>query len=220
MRAPLSVGALALLSLAAPGTTPARAGNPVVVRGQDGVPVLTDRPDPARATLGGRRAAAGDTSLKREAPRAVPFDALIRQEAARAGIEPALLRAVVRHESAFDPRAVSHKGAMGLAQLMPATARRFGAVDPFDPAQNLRAGARYLAYLLERYEGDTARALAGYHAGEGTVDRYGGMPPYPETLRYVGRVLGDLEGSVRQAAPGTGRGIRVRRERGVLVVSN
>jgi soluble lytic murein transglycosylase-like protein len=109
---------------------------------------------------------------------------------------------------------------MGLTQLMPATARRFGAVDPFDPAQNLRGGARYLAFLLERYEGDTAVALAGYHAGEGTVDRYGGMPPYPETLSYVGRVLGELEGTVRQPPPSGGRGIRVQRERGVLVVSN
>jgi soluble lytic murein transglycosylase-like protein len=192
----------------------------VVVRGEDGVPILTDRPDPGRASLGSRGSSGSAALPKREAPRAVPFDALIRQEAARAGIEPALLRAVVRHESAFDPRAVSHKGAMGLAQLMPATARRFGAVDPFDPAQNLRAGARYLAFLLDRYEGDTARAVAGYHAGEGTVDRYGGVPPYPETLRYVGRVLGELEGSVRAPAPGAGRGISVRRERGVLVVSN
>jgi soluble lytic murein transglycosylase-like protein len=181
---------------------------------------MTDRPDPGRATLretggGGKR-----VGLRLEAPRAVPFDGLIRQEATRAGIDPGLLRAVVRHESAFDPRAVSSAGAMGLAQLMPATARRFGAVDPFDPAQNLRAGARYLAFLLDRFEGDTALALAGYHAGEGTVDRYGGMPPYPETLRYVGRVLGELEGSVRSSVPRSGRDIRVRRERGVLVVSN
>lgn len=192
----------------------------MVLRGEDGVPVLTDRPDPGRATL--RPAGENGTvaGLPREAPRAVPFDRLIRQEAARAGIDPALLRAVVRHESAFDPRAVSSAGAKGLAQLMPATARRFGAVDPFDPAQNLRAGARYLAFLLDRFEGDTALALAGYHAGEGTVDRYGGMPPYPETLRYVGRVLGDLEGSVRQPVSREGRGLRVQRERGVLVVSN
>jgi soluble lytic murein transglycosylase-like protein len=104
------------------------------------------------------------------------------------GVEEAFVRAVIHAESAFNPRALSHKGAQGLMQLIPATAERFGVTDPFEPAQNIRGGVQYLAWLLERFDGDHTLAAAGYNAGEGAVDRFGGVPPYEETQRYVERV--------------------------------
>ena len=109
--------------------------------------------------------------------------------AARAnGVEEAIVRAVIHAESSFNPRALSRVGAQGLMQLMPATARRFGVGDAFDPPQNIRGGVAYLAWLLKRYNGDLTLAAAGYNAGEGAVDRYRGVPPYDETRRYVSRV--------------------------------
>ena len=108
-------------------------------------------------------------------------------------LDPILLTAVARTESAFDPRAVSLKGASGLMQLMPQTATRFGVTDVFDATQNVDAGARYLRWLLERFAGRTDLALAGYNAGEAAVDRYAGIPPYPETEHYVREVLGEAE---------------------------
>lgn len=114
---------------------------------------------------------------------------LIEAAAERHGLDPALLTSIALAESNLDPRAVSHKGACGLLQLMPATASRFGVVDPFDPRENIEGGARYLSWLLARFEGRQDLALAGYNAGEGTVDRYRGIPPYPETRSYVARVL-------------------------------
>ena len=103
-------------------------------------------------------------------------------------IDPLLVRAVMLTESAGQPRATSPKGARGLMQLMPATAARFGVTHPDDPDQNITGGARYLRWLLDRYDGNMALALAGYNAGEGAVDRYGGIPPFRETQKYVRRV--------------------------------
>ncbi len=105
------------------------------------------------------------------------------------GLDPRLVHAVVTVESGYDPRAVSRKGAQGLMQLMPETARRLRVRDPFDPEQNVRAGVRELARLMDRYVGDLPRALAAYNAGEGAVDRYRGIPPYRETRRYVQRIM-------------------------------
>lgn len=122
---------------------------------------------------------------------AVPrFAAEVAAAAARHDLNPRLLAAVVSAESAFDPRAVSRKGARGLMQLMPATAARFGvaARELFEPERNLEAGARYLRWLIDRYDGALHLALAAYNAGEGTVDRYRGVPPYRETRRYVLRI--------------------------------
>lgn len=125
---------------------------------------------------------------------ATPWGEQIYAAARRHALNPALVAAVVRAESAFDPRAVSHKGARGLMQLMPATARRFGLGEHeiFDPAKNLEAGSRYLSWLLERFGDDLVQALAAYNAGEGTVQRYGGVPPYRETRSYLRRIYGTL----------------------------
>jgi len=112
----------------------------------------------------------------------------IRSAAAAAGVEEALVRAVIHAESAFNPNAMSHKGAQGLMQLIPATAERFDVSDPFTPAENIRGGTTYLAWLLKRFDGDTRLATAGYNAGEGAVDRFSGVPPYAETQMYVERV--------------------------------
>lgn len=117
------------------------------------------------------------------------FAALIRRAAARHGVDAELLRCVLLVESAFDPRAVSPKGAMGLAQLMPGTARDLGVQDPFDAEESVDAAARLLGRLLEENEGRFVPALAAYNAGPGSVRRYGGLPPYGETIRYVERVL-------------------------------
>lgn len=123
--------------------------------------------------------------------------------AALHGVDPALVRAVMHAESAFNPNAVSRAGAQGLMQLIPATATRFGVTSAFDPGQNIGGGVAYLAWLLKRFDGDIVRATAGYNAGEGAVDRYGGIPPYEETIRYVERV-GILHGRYQSAMASTG----------------
>lgn len=104
------------------------------------------------------------------------------------GVEEAVVRAVIHAESAFNPAALSRAGAQGLMQLMPATARRFGVSDTYDAGQNIRGGVQYLAWLLRRFNGNLTLAAAGYNAGEGAVDRHGGVPPYRETQHYVQRV--------------------------------
>lgn len=120
---------------------------------------------------------------------------LVAETAQRHGLDPALVMAVVGVESGFQPQAVSRKGAQGLMQLMPRTAREMGVADPFDPAANLDGGSRYLSSLVERYEGDLTKALAAYNAGIGAVERHGGLPPYAETRRYVQKVLGRYQGA-------------------------
>lgn len=104
------------------------------------------------------------------------------------GVDEAIVRAIIHAESAFNPYAQSRKGAQGLMQLIPATAARFGVSDPYDPAQNISGGVQYLAWLLQRYSQNLTLAAAAYNAGEGSVDRNGGVPPYAETQRYVDRV--------------------------------
>lgn len=116
------------------------------------------------------------------------YQAEIRAAAAEYGVDPAIVRAVIHAESSFDVNALSRAGAQGLMQLMPATARRFGVSNAFNAAQNIRGGVEYLAWLLERFDGNLTLAAAGYNAGEGAVDKYDGVPPYRETQRYVKRV--------------------------------
>ena len=137
---------------------------------------------------------ASDSSVYREnATRthveASAFDELILLTAATTRVDPALLKAVIHAESAFDQDAVSNKGASGLMQLMPQTARRYRVIRIFDPKDNIRGGAHYLRELLNLFSGDKSLALAAYNAGENTVARYNAIPPYTETRLYVQKVL-------------------------------
>ena len=129
---------------------------------------------------------------------ASPYDREIAAAAGRVGLSAHLVHAVVKTESAYRKSARSHAGAVGLMQLMPATAKRFGVTNRKDPAQSLRGGTAYLSWLLKRYNGNLQLALAGYNAGEGAVDKYNGIPPYRETRNYVVKVMRELRR--RQAA--------------------
>jgi len=117
---------------------------------------------------------------------------MIESAAKAQNVEPKLIRAVVERESAFRPCAISEKGAQGLMQLMPETAQELQVQDPFDPRQNIQAGARYLKQLLDKYKGDLPHALAAYNAGPNLVDQAGGIPDIPETRDYVSAILGKL----------------------------
>ena len=121
---------------------------------------------------------------------ATPWNALIEREAKRHDVDAALVSAVIRAESNGNPRSVSRKGARGLMQLMPATARRLKVSFPFDPAENVRGGVQYLKELARRFENDPELVLAAYNAGEAAVLSFGGVPPYRETVGYVKRILG------------------------------
>lgn len=166
---------------------------------------LTDRPMPGMqllkryASSGARPARAGDglAAMQRRRDR---LATLIERAATDAGLEAALVHAVIRTESAYRADAVSHKGAVGLMQLMPGTAERYAVEDRHDPAQNLSGGTRYLRDLLEMFDNDLSLALAAYNAGENAVIRYGRqIPPFKETQGYVRKVL-DFYG--RPAATG------------------
>ena len=173
-------------------------------RDPSGVLTLSDRPQNAAARVIALPVSAPQIALSADqiGGRSSPhYEPLIRQHARQQGLRPDLVRAVIQVESAFNPRAVSPKGAMGLMQLMPATARRFGVIDPFNPAENIRAGVSYLRQLLERYDQDEQLALAAYNAGPAAVDKYGSsIPPYKETQNYVRKITG-IRGQAR-SAPG------------------
>jgi soluble lytic murein transglycosylase-like protein len=127
--------------------------------------------------------------LSKQRNRRSRFDPIIERHSARYGVDPILVRAVIQVESGFDPRCISRRGARGLMQLMPETARRYGVRSIFDPEQNIHGGVRYLADLLRMFPRDLPRALAAYNAGENAVYKYAGIPPYNETLTYVKRAL-------------------------------
>ncbi|MDJ0801570.1 MAG: lytic transglycosylase domain-containing protein [Desulfobacterales bacterium] len=132
----------------------------------------------------------GRSALRKE------IDQAVATAAQKYELPAGLLTSVIRHESNFNPRAVSSAGAQGLMQLMPATARELGVDDPFDIHQNIDGGARYLNQMLALFDGDVRQALAAYNAGPGTVRRYGGIPPYPETRRYVRKVMASVAATV------------------------
>jgi soluble lytic murein transglycosylase-like protein len=160
----------------------------------DGQRHYTDVPDNNRYRLlilsPRDRTASGDRYDAMLLARAGQYDSIIEKAALSAAVEPNLLRAVIVVESGFNLRAVSKRGAVGLMQLMPATATRFGVSNPYDPRQNVQAGARYLKFLIDRFGQDVRLALAAYNAGEEAVDRNGGqIPPFTETMAYVPRVL-------------------------------
>ncbi|WP_230661498.1 lytic transglycosylase domain-containing protein [Psychrobacter sp. I-STPA10] len=118
------------------------------------------------------------------------YDAFIRDSGARHGVDPALIKAMMHTESAFNPNARSPVGAQGLMQLMPATARRFAVNNPWNPAENIEGAAKYIAWLKRRFNNNIEFVVAGYNAGEGNVTKYGGIPPFRETQNYVKKVLG------------------------------
>lgn len=134
---------------------------------------------------------------------ATPYATEIDAAAAHYGVDPALLRGLVKQESGFNPAARSGAGAVGLTQLMPATARELGVSDPTDPAQALDGGAKYLKQQLDRFGGDPSKALAAYNAGPGAVQKFGGVPPYAETQHYVQNVLA-FAAQFRAQAPAAG----------------
>lgn len=117
------------------------------------------------------------------------FDQYIKEASTEFGVDKSLIRAVIHAESGFNPRAISPKGALGLMQLMPSTARMHGVRKAMEPKENIRGGTRHLADLLRRYRGNLVYSIAAYNAGEGAVEQYGGIPPYAETKEYVRRVL-------------------------------
>ena len=174
----------------------AAAANPKIYTyvDADGQRHYTDVPDDNRYRLlilsPRDRTASGDRYDSMLLAKAGQYDSIIEKAALSAAVEPNLLRAVIVVESGFNLRAVSKRGAVGLMQLMPATAMRFGVSNPYDPRQNVQAGARYLKFLIDRFGHDVRLALAAYNAGEEAVDRNGGqIPPFSETMAYVPRVL-------------------------------
>jgi len=153
------------------------------------------------------------------------LDRIVSEVAQRHSLDPALVKAVISTESAWNPWAVSRKGAMGLMQLIPETAQRFGVGNPYDPVQNVEGGTTYLKALLDRYKGDLNKTLAAYNAGERAVDASGGIPPTRETRRYVRKVTDAYfePGSDHEPLPWMERKNSVRREvdsRGRVVFTN
>jgi len=212
-RNPVAVAASAASPAVAPAPAPAAASAPASPRGgkmvsgqvysymQDGVRHYTSARPTQVANLGpvrtirysfmercyacgvNPRVDFGSVRLNTTA-----FQSEITSAAREFGVDEAVVRAIIHAESAYNPTALSRAGAQGLMQLMPPTAARFGVSDSYDAGQNIRGGVQYLAWLLKRFNGDLTLAAAGYNAGEGAVDRHGGVPPYSETQYYVRRV--------------------------------
>jgi soluble lytic murein transglycosylase-like protein len=158
-------------------------------RDAEGHLVLSDRPAAEAPAYAGPATGRIRTTRPVTGRATSTYDHIIEEHARVHDISPELVRAVIQVESGFNPRAVSPKGAMGLMQLMPATATQYGVANPFDPAENIRAGVAYLRRLLDRYSNRVDLALAAYNAGPGAVDRHGErVPPYRETREYVRKI--------------------------------
>ena len=169
-------------------------------RDADGKLVLSDQPRVDRGTMS-TYAVSGAATIRATKPlvpslKSALYDASINEHSQRLGVSADLVRAVIQVESAFNPSAVSTKGAMGLMQLMPATAVELGVSNPFEPDQNIRGGVTYLKRLLDRYDHKVELALAAYNAGMGNVEKYGDVPPFKETRAYVKKIT-----SAAPAAP-------------------
>jgi len=166
---------------------PARAGEIVCITDEDGRKIFINAGEPRAQGDSAARiippAKSGNTSLP-------PPDIshLVEQTASRLQVDPQLVHAIIKVESEYDPNAVSRKGAMGLMQLIPETAERFGVGNPFNPKDNIEGGVSYLKHLLDHYGGDLSLSLAAYNAGEGAVQRFGGIPAFAETRDYVQKV--------------------------------
>ncbi len=191
---------LGLLLGLAHGFACAQNGEIHIYRGADGVPLYTDKKlntrllDEVYAYIGkyGRPTAVqscqGLTAEGMEA-RGAQYQYLINRHAQAYGVDPALIKAMMRVESCFDRVAVSKVGAQGLMQLMPGTAKILGVMDSFDPDENIRGGVEYLSGLLKRFNNNLEFAIAGYNAGPGNVEKYNGIPPFRETQSYLKRVM-------------------------------
>jgi len=154
-----------------------------------------------RLTYPGKGTLIHSRGFRRASASSHAFDGYIDEATRLFQVSPDLVKAVIAAESEFDPLAVSSKGARGLMQLMPFTARRFGVSDSFDARQNIMGGTQYLRILLDQFQGDVALAAAAYNAGENAVLRYGGIPPYKETRGYVAKIQSYLGGFTAVAAP-------------------
>lgn len=180
---------IVLATVAVTAATPIAAHAQIYTwRDASGNLVLSDRPQNAAALTYAVPSAAGIRTTRAAGPRTTQYDALISEHAVAHGVRVDLVRAVIQAESAFNPFAKSIKGAMGLMQLMPATAIAYGVTNAYDPAENVRAGVAYLKSLLVRYSQNEELALAAYNAGTGAVQKYGTVPPYRETRDYVAKI--------------------------------
>lgn len=182
------------VGIAASGTTANRSGGQLFVyQLPSGERLVTNQREAALTLIAtyGRPTASVQCRLSAEEVMPLgsgPYDGIIAREADNRDLDPLLVKSVIWVESCFDPFAVSRVGAHGLMQLMPATAAELGVTDRFDPAQNIRGGVTYLAWMLERFDRDLDLALAAYNAGPGAVERHKGIPPFAETRRYIDRV--------------------------------
>ena len=216
MRAALvAVGVAALVC----GAVPARAGGVITYTAADGTHRIVNVGTAARGTAAVPN---GNRSRRDE------LWPVVKDAAATHGIDPRLVDLVIRMESGYNPRALSPKGARGVMQLMPTTARMYGVRDVWDARDNIRGGTRYLADLLDRFDLDLTLALAAYNAGPEAVERHGGVPPYRETRRYVDRILSAYQSDGGSAVLGGGfgrsapvrRDVTVRSTAGVPKISN
>jgi len=166
-----------------------RAGGEIVCEPSMIARIAPDEvPYPEDTNVGLKPDAAGEPGSVRLQPE-VPYSAIIDKVSAAQGVDAKLVRAVIQVESAYQQRAKSRRGAMGLMQLMPDTARQYALADPYEPESNIEAGIKHLKSLLQRFAQNVPLALAAYNAGEATVRRFGGVPPYPETREYVSSIM-------------------------------